>query len=323
MHRRYCILALVGMLAFSAGMSGGTCNVQTGTTGIGGGSGGGSGSGTSSVEAELLEQLSLERINRARLKPTAEAASGGISLNEGVPVDERISSSPKQALAMNALLRAAARDHSQDMLNRNYFAHDTPEGDSPFDRIRAAGYAYTAAGENLAFVGTTGDQDPVSDTEKEHRDLFVDEEVPDRGHRVVMLTDGFSEIGIGIVQGSYTDPRDGRVYANTLMQTQNFGTPPSATVFVLGVVYDDSNANGQYDHGEGTANASVTLDSTARTTNAAGGYAFEVSQAGTYTLRFSTGQTQAITIGAGTSNVKVDLIDGQTVEVNLGLGPLN
>jgi uncharacterized protein YkwD len=37
------------------------------------------------------------------------------------------------------------------MVRRDYFSHTNPEGQSPFDRLRAAGVTYTAAAENIAY----------------------------------------------------------------------------------------------------------------------------------------------------------------------------
>jgi uncharacterized protein YkwD len=53
-------------------------------------------------------------------------------------------------LRMQPVLHQIARAHATDMAQRNYFSHDTPEGRSPFDRMRAAGYTYSTAGENIA-----------------------------------------------------------------------------------------------------------------------------------------------------------------------------
>jgi uncharacterized protein YkwD len=54
------------------------------------------------------------------------------------------------ALHPDSRLAAAAQGHSVDMAKRNYFSHDTPEGVSPWDRIKAAGYANPGA-ENIAY----------------------------------------------------------------------------------------------------------------------------------------------------------------------------
>jgi uncharacterized protein YkwD len=51
---------------------------------------------------------------------------------------------------------AVAAAHSSDMQRRGYFSHDTPEGRSPFDRLRAAGLSYVAAAENIGQGPRTG-----------------------------------------------------------------------------------------------------------------------------------------------------------------------
>jgi uncharacterized protein YkwD len=270
------------------------------------------------ISASLLEQLSLERINRARLRPGQEAAMNGIAIDEGIP--GQLNTTPKQPLALNAQLNDAARKHSQDMINRDFFGHVNPSGLDPFQRMQAAGYAtFIAAGENLAWRGSTGSIEPIQTVEAEHIDLFVDAGIDGRGHRVTMLNPAFREVGIGIVRGSFT--KDGIAY-DSIVQTQDFATSPADATIVLGVVYQDANANGRYDYAEGTANVNVTLGSITKVTNAAGGYSFTVNQTGNHQLRFHTGTTRDLAITAGDANIKVDLINGTQVAVNLGLGPL-
>jgi uncharacterized protein YkwD len=282
--------------------------------------GGSSGTATSSsAPSTALEQLSLERINRARLKPTGEAAIFGISLNEGVPAGQQISTAAKQALAMNATLTQTAREHSSDMLARNYFEHNTPEGVTPFDRMSAAGYLFSAAGENLAWRGDTISIDEAATVEQEHADLFIDAGIADRGHRTNMLKAIFREVGVGTARGNFTS--SGTVY-DSLMQTQDYGDPVSDDTFVLGVIYTDANGDGRYDFGEGQANIAVTLAGVTKTTNAGGGYAFEVTASGTYTLQFGPGPSTSLTITAGSPNIKADLVNNTNIVVNLGLGPL-
>jgi uncharacterized protein YkwD len=53
-------------------------------------------------------------------------------------------------LALDRRLIEVARAHALDMIARHYFAHETPDGSSPFDRLRQAGVEYSYAGENLA-----------------------------------------------------------------------------------------------------------------------------------------------------------------------------
>lgn len=271
--------------------------------------------GGTSGDNSVLEQLHLERVNRARLKPAAEAARFGIALNEGV-TSTTITTASKQAVAMNPTLTAVARAHSQDMLNRDYFEHNTPEGVTPFARMQDAGYIYRAAGENLTWRGTTGTLDEISTANAQHQDLFVDTDYPNRGHRVVMLTADYKEVGIGVLRGTFV--HNGNTY-DSLMTTQDYGTRSNSPTFVLGVVYDDTNRNGDYDAGEGVAGATVTLGNNTTATNSGGGYSFAV-QPGQYTIRFPSGATQQFSVG--NSNIKIDCISANQIVINLGLGPI-
>ena len=53
-------------------------------------------------------------------------------------------------LSWDASLGAAAQGHSKAMAYGNYFAHRDPDGDTPADRARAAGYRGRQIGENIA-----------------------------------------------------------------------------------------------------------------------------------------------------------------------------
>lgn len=59
-------------------------------------------------------------------------------------------------LAWSEAVGGVAQAHSADMLERGYFAHTNPDGDSPFDRMREAGITYSRAAENIAFGYPTG-----------------------------------------------------------------------------------------------------------------------------------------------------------------------
>lgn len=91
-----------------------------------------------------------------------------------------------------------ARAHSVDMFVRGYFSHITPENEGPFERMRAGGVRFWAAGENLALSRTL----PIA-----HQGLMNSP-----GHRANILRPTFGRVGIGIV--------DGGRYG--LMVTQNF-----------------------------------------------------------------------------------------------------
>lgn len=54
------------------------------------------------------------------------------------------------ALGWNDTLFTAATAHSQDMAQRNYFSHTSPDGKTAGDRAQTAGYRFTVLGENIA-----------------------------------------------------------------------------------------------------------------------------------------------------------------------------
>ena len=55
-----------------------------------------------------------------------------------------------RTLAWNAVLTSVAQAHSDDMVRRNYFTHNTPEGVTPGQRMQAAGIHWTREAENIA-----------------------------------------------------------------------------------------------------------------------------------------------------------------------------
>jgi len=53
-------------------------------------------------------------------------------------------------LRCDPVVLKVARAHSQDMCDRSYFSHTSPEGKQPWDRLRAGGVRFQGAGENIA-----------------------------------------------------------------------------------------------------------------------------------------------------------------------------
>ena len=206
------------------------------------------------------EQAHLERINRARLDPQAEADRllGG-NLNEGItaPADT-ISTTPKQPLTFNARLYQAARLHSQDMIARDYFAHISKDGRSPWDRIAAAGYTPLQYGaENIAGTYAPFPIDEAGTILAMHDRFVVDSGVTGRGHRINIFNNNLKEIGIGSATGSFV--YNGDSYNYTWMLTCDFGTLASGNPFVIGVVYNDKNKDGQYTAGEGLGAVVISI----------------------------------------------------------------
>jgi uncharacterized YkwD family protein len=99
-------------------------------------------------------------------------------------------------------LTKIARIKSQDMINNNYFSHNSPKYGSPFDMMKAFGINYVHAGENIAGNQTV---------QAAHTALMNSP-----GHRKNILSTDYTHIGIGIQKGGQ--------YGN--MFTQDFISKP-------------------------------------------------------------------------------------------------
>ena len=102
----------------------------------------------------------------------------------------------KRKLRHNRRLAKAARAHANDMVTKDYFAHDSPSGIDFVDRILRADYVDRGdgwrLGENLAW-GSHELATPRS---------IVKAWMKSPGHRANILNGKFHEIGIGIVRGA-------------------------------------------------------------------------------------------------------------------------
>lgn len=249
----------------------------------------------------------LELINRARANPDQEAANYNILLNEGVGSSSTISSSAKQPIAFNLDLYKAALAHSQDMLEQDYFSHYTyPTDDSPQDRAFAHGYNYYS-GENIAINMSTGPLQINQDIAAYHHEiLFIDEDYPNRGHRVNMLAASHAEAGVAFSYGDYEQ------WPNAVVSTTDFGRGDKSA-YICGVIYDDKNSNLFYDVGEGVPYATLTIKETGESVEAfsAGAYSLGLSSSGTFTVEaylceYNLSTTKRVTVGS--DNVKLDFL---------------
>jgi uncharacterized protein YkwD/uncharacterized membrane protein required for colicin V production len=122
-------------------------------------------------------------------------------------------------LVWSDALAAVGRAHSRDMLARNYFAHEDPQGKTVADRAAKAGVRYLTLGENLAFAPTLAIA---------HQGLMNSP-----GHRANILRPAFGHVGIGIIRlpaGARYSPKTpgqpapvvGRVLPGSLLVTQVF-----------------------------------------------------------------------------------------------------
>jgi uncharacterized protein YkwD len=92
-------------------------------------------------------------------------------------------------LVADQSIRPVARAHSLEMFQLDYFSHTSPTAGSPFDRMKAGGIGYLAAGENLAFA---------PNVEIAHQGLMNSP-----GHRANILRAEFGRVGIGVIRSQF------------------------------------------------------------------------------------------------------------------------
>jgi len=102
-------------------------------------------------------------------------------------VNQERSKAGLQQLRVDMSLVELARNKSQDMIDRNYFGHNSPTYGSPFDMMRQAGVKYSTAAENLAGAASV---------ESAHANLMASS-----GHRANILNPRFNYLGAGIASG--------------------------------------------------------------------------------------------------------------------------
>lgn len=157
---------------------------------------------------DILRDVDAEKKNEKKKTASTSDSSGALTPtpSEKTIIDLTNQERHKQnitALTMSADLSRVARAHSENMARQMRMAHNL-DGKTPFDRLRAAGYYYANAGENVG-------EGPPSVTLPELLKAWMDSPL----HRKNILTPEFTEIGIGIA----ADSNGTRYY------TQLFGKP--------------------------------------------------------------------------------------------------
>jgi len=129
-------------------------------------------------------------------RPASAGHRGVLAYATSISISDLLSNTNAQrsasgaaGLLNNSKLNSAAQSKANDMIARNYWSHETPDGKQPWVFIQAAGYSYTKAGENLAYGFATS-----ADT--------VTGWMNSPSHRANMLDEAFSEVGFGFANSS-------------------------------------------------------------------------------------------------------------------------
>lgn len=112
--------------------------------------------------------------------------------------EERAKTGAK-ALASDPALNELARSRSEDMVKRNYFSHDTPDGKNVFDMLKEMRFSFSTAGENIAYNSY-----PISQSPQRVMTSWMNSS----GHKANILNTRYGRIGIG----AYQRPSDGAIF---------------------------------------------------------------------------------------------------------------
>jgi hypothetical protein len=109
-----------------------------------------------------------------------------------------------EKVSLSEQLSVAAQNKAADMFADNYWAHNAPDGTTPWEFIKGAGYNYVYAGENLAKGFKNSDD-------------VVDAWIASPTHRENLLSPKFNEVGFAIKSGNLNGEE-------TILVVQEFGS---------------------------------------------------------------------------------------------------
>lgn len=93
-----------------------------------------------------------------------------------------------QPLTRSSELDQIAASRSQDMANRHYFSHTTPDGTTVLNVLVSQGVKYTRAGEVIA---------EDADSDDQCADIAAQGLLNSSEHRAIILDRGYTQFGIG------------------------------------------------------------------------------------------------------------------------------
>jgi len=140
--------------------------------------------------------LGIEQVQASTITPeNIIALTNAERTNLGLPT-----------LSYNAQLSSAALAKANDMFEKQYWDHFGPNGETPWQFIRGAGYTYVYAGENLAKGFKTSEG-------------VVEAWMASPTHRANIVSSNYRDIGVAVVEGTLQGKQ-------TVLVVQMFGTLP-------------------------------------------------------------------------------------------------
>ncbi|MCL2329763.1 MAG: CAP domain-containing protein [Phycisphaerae bacterium] len=139
----------------------------------------------------------------AEAKPIAPSNNDALITQVLKLINERRARIGLSELTVNPILTQMAEKYAADMIERNFFAHQNPDGQTPGERAYKEGYVFLSVGENLAAGQESAEQ-------------AVDEWMASPSHRDIILDPQWTEAGIGIRLGG----------SMNVYWVMEFGNPP-------------------------------------------------------------------------------------------------
>ncbi|MBR3697774.1 MAG: SH3 domain-containing protein [Clostridia bacterium] len=109
-------------------------------------------------------------------------------------INKQRTSSGLSALKLDNEVQRVARIKAQDIVDNNYFSHNSPTYGSPFDMLKSFKILYQTAGENIAA--------------NSNNNATVTAWMNSSGHKANILNSSFNYTGVGVVNS----PQYGKIY---------------------------------------------------------------------------------------------------------------
>ena len=164
----------------------------------------------------LLFFLVLYLLNQSIIKSLTIAKPGVLGYSSEITAQKVFDQTNEERtkvglepLVYSSVLSESAKEKAEDMFKYDYWAHNSPQGKTPWTFFDSVGYKYSVAGENLAkdFYDT---------------DSLMKAWMNSPTHKENIIHPKYQEIGIAVVNGTLGGIK-------TTLVVQHFGTPLVAT----------------------------------------------------------------------------------------------
>ena len=139
--------------------------------------------------------------NAGTTQPTTTSSSMNSNEKEVFDlINNQRTSNGLSALKIDEEVQRVARIKAQDMVDNNYFAHESPTYGTPFQMLTNFKISYSSAGENIA--GNSSNSGAVTAW------------MNSSGHKANILNSSYTHTGIGVV----TSPKYGKIYVQMFIK---------------------------------------------------------------------------------------------------------